>query len=100
MTKIRIEPISPDAPGSYRLMKDLMAAYARVQANEDDFGAMVDLFDRVEAHLIKFASTDDGTPVAEALAEVSFNDMMDIVEYLLGEDEAVPKETGANSGGG
>lgn len=91
MTKILIQPISPDTPGSYRLSINLMRVAARAQANPEDPDAVVEMFDTVERYLRKFATTDDGTPVEEAIELLSMNDMMEIVDGLLAESTFVPK---------
>lgn len=102
MTKIIIDSVSPDAPGSYRLLIGLMEDYAEAFGDdgEMDMRAAARLFRRVEQYLEKYATTDDGTPVAEALERMSWNEMQALVEGIIGGVADVPKENAAASGGG
>lgn len=91
MTTLIVTPLDPDAPGSYRQRSAIMRALAAAQ---EGGSAMIAAYVQVEDLVISRLHTDDGTPVENALEQVSANEFDDLLKGLLaGGEEAVPPPT-------
>ena len=102
MTKLIVRPLDPNAPGSYRERKALMALAKRFRAilamSEDDperASALVEVFDAQEQFLLPRLSTDDGTPVDEVLDRLSAVEFDQLLS-AAGGTEAVPPENASS----
>ena len=91
MTKLIVTPIDMSAAGSYVQRKRLVRTIARLQGAQEKQRAaeMVGAFDDLEALVTAHLETDDGTPVADALEQLSANDFDQMVGALVGA-ETVP----------
>ena len=85
MTKLIVTPIDMAAPGSYAQRKRLVRTIARLQDAQENKRAreMVGAFDDLEALIIAHLETDDGTPVTDALEQLSANDFDQMVGALV-----------------
>lgn len=98
MTKLIVTPIDMQAPGSYRQRQRFIYALASIQdAGEGEEGAsivkaMLALDDLVVGQL----ATDDGTPVEDALAQLSANEFDQLMAGLFGQP-TVPNSNSAPS---
>ena len=91
MTKLIVTPIDMSAAGSYVQRKRLIRALAHLQDAQEKQRAveMVGAFDDLEALVTAHLETDDGTPVGEALEQLSANEFDQMVGALVGA-ETVP----------
>ena len=85
MTKLIVAPIDMAAAGSYAQRKRLVRAIAHLQDAQEKQRAveMVGAFDDLEALVTAHLETDDGTPVADALEQLSANDFDQMVGALV-----------------
>ena len=91
MTKLIVTPIDMAAAGSYAQRKRLIRALARLQDAQEKQRAMemVGAFEDLEWLVTAHLETDDGTPVPDALEELSANDFDQMVGALVNA-ETVP----------
>lgn len=98
MTKLFVQPINMDAPGSHkerrRVIKAL-AKYSELQKSRD-IGLLAQAWDELEALLPHYLATDDGMPVMDAFEQISGNDFDRLSIGLLGTDVAVPEAKSAS----
>jgi hypothetical protein len=89
MTQLIVEPIDMDAPGSYRKRARLLRAIQAVQEGDglEQATALVDVEDLIIGQL----STDNGTPVDDALDELSANQFDQLLSGILGGPTLDPK---------
>ena len=85
MTKLILAPFDPAAPGSFRQRNELLEQLAAlVEAQqEDNLPAAVRAQQHIKTALMPRLRTDDGTPVADALAEISANDYDALTQGLF-----------------
>jgi len=93
MTKLIVTPIDPAAPGSWRKRSQLLRA-AQKMASEDG-AEQVEGYLLLEDAAMDRLKTDDGTPVADVLDQLSADDFDELVEALL--ESPVPTESGEAS---
>lgn len=91
MTKLIVTPIDMAAPGSYAERKKLLRAAAQIQQAQksNSIADMVDALDALEALIKPHLQTDDGSPVAEALEQLSANEFDNLIGALVG-GETIP----------
>lgn len=97
MTTIIVKPIDMSAPGSFRQRQKMMKASAimqRAQAKNDMVGMYSAL---LEIHDIFIAncSTDDGTPLEDALDQMSANQFDEMLKAFTSQN-SVPTKSGEN----
>lgn len=83
LTTLIVTPMDMEAPGSYRQRRALLQAGAAQESKDGAVRAraVMAVEDVVLAHL----STDDGTPVEEALDRLSAAEFDALIPMLLGE---------------
>lgn len=92
MTTLIVTPIDWSAPGSFRKRSKLMRAIAMLRGTpniETSAAAYVSVEDLVVERL----ETDDGTPVEDALDQLSADQFDELLQSIAGEN-AVPTESG------
>ena len=93
MTRLIVDPIDPNAKGSWRLHRRLLGASKTITESQkagDGTGAVAALesiYDLVVSRL----STEDGSPVDDALDDISVNDFQTLITAISG--EPVPTES-------
>ena len=84
MTTLIVEPLDMEAKGSYRKRKLIFQAMAEMRNGNDPIQQAALLL-QVEEMAVGQMHTDDGTPVEEALDELSARQFDALLEGLLGE---------------
>jgi hypothetical protein len=94
MTNLIVKPIDPAAPGSWRQRSKLLRAATKMasEQGEEQVQGYIDLEDAALDRL----ATDDGTPVSDALDQLSADQFDELVEALL--ETPVPTQSGNSSG--
>ena len=91
MTILIITPIDMSKPGSFRQRSRLMRAVALMRDRAD--GAVVAAaYMGIEDLVMERIETDDGTPVEDALDQLSADQFDELMKGMLGEN-AVPTES-------
>jgi len=92
VTKIIVTPIDMSAPGSYRERKTVMRAWrAFVDAQNDaDPIALLDAQDALETVTLAHAETEDGSPLEEALDDISAEAFDALCLAIIAGKETVP----------
>lgn len=94
MTKLIVEPVDLNAAGSFKLRDQWLSAYMQMseakKASEYARGYVM-LRDLAVARM----STDDGTPVEEALADVSAAQFDALLMQLFGGETVDPTKSGS-----
>ena len=90
MTQIIIDQLDRSQKGSYQKIKAFARSLDDVDFENPTMVDMVKIFDIAEQSM----TTDDGTPLEDALAEASFDDMIKIIEGVLG--DSVPSGSDAS----
>lgn len=83
-----------DAPGTADFMLDIMDLFARAfsaDGETTDAGAAVQLFRHIRKYLIEHGTTDDGTPIDEAVRLLSWNQLQQIAFDVVNALASVPK---------
>ena len=95
MTRIIVTPIDMSAPGSYRKRKQVLKVAAEFQAalTSDNVMALNRAMDQIEAIVLSYAETEDGTPLDAALEDASADDFDALLLAILGNGETVPNVT-------
>jgi hypothetical protein len=91
MTKLKVRPIDPKAPGSWKKRRKLLAVTRDVKkaVESKDEVAIIDGIEALEALIIGNLYTDDGSSVEEALELLSVAEWEQLsADY--GAEEAVP----------
>ena len=85
MTKLIVTPIDMAARGSYAERKRLLRAIAKVQEAQKNerVADLADGLDALEALMTARLETDDGTPIGEALEQLSANEFDKLVGALV-----------------
>lgn len=86
------------APGSHKRRKEVfkaLSAYTQIQKTPD-VSLLVESWERLEAILPEFLSTDDGSDPMEALDEVSADQFDQLCIGLLGVMPTVPEAKSAS----
>ncbi len=99
MTKLFVHPIDPDAPGSYRDRAKLFAIVAKLDEAKQTIepAATAAAFRMIEEAILPRLATDDGTPVSEALDQLSARDFDALLGGLMGSpDDIVPPATASS----
>ena len=96
MTKLIVTPIDMAAPGSYAQRKRLIRAIAKLQDAQEKqrVADLADGLDTLEALVTAHLETDDGTPVGEALEQLSANEFDNLLGALV-TTETVPNPKSA-----
>lgn len=94
MTTLIVTPIDMAAAGSFRQRSRLMRAIAMMRDN-DDATTMAAAYIAVEDIALERLETDDGTPVEDALDQLSADDFDALLQAITGEN-AVPTESAGN----
>jgi len=86
MAKLIVRPIDPRARGSYQVRAAVLTAINAAQeaGRRGDVSAAIQAQLALENMLIMRLSTDDGTPVEDALAELSADQFDDLFAALVG----------------
>lgn len=90
MTKLIVEALDLSAPGSYALRDTWLTAYIQMSEAKRtaEFAAG---YAKVRDLVIARATTDDGTPVADALAQISAEQFDALIgQVLSGGEETIP----------
>ena len=93
MTQLIVRAIDKDAPGSYVLRDRLLEAYAALRSASDPM-ASVAAYRQARDLILELATTDDGTPVKEALAQVTANQFDDLLPQLFSGETVPPARSG------
>ncbi len=88
MTTLIISPIDMSAPGSFRQRSRLMRAIALMRDNKDG-AATAAAYVAVEDLVLERIRSDDGTPVGDALDQLSAQQFDTLLQSIAGES-AVP----------
>jgi hypothetical protein len=101
MTKLIVRLPDNSQPGSFMRRMEMLRAYDAFTddkaAERTKILALRELYERV----IAVCATDDGTPVAEALEQVSAADFDALVQlYLSGAGETIPNRSDGGSRSG
>jgi hypothetical protein len=74
--RLIVTPIDPDAPGSFALTRRMRRLMQQVQAADPqkDSQRLLELNDELEQFVIEGCHTSDGSPVEDALAQLSMNE--------------------------
>ena len=101
MTTLIVKPIDLSAPGSYTARKQFLRLWGRFQKSQDDRAPdeMMALLDEFDALVLSRLRTDDGSPVEDALDEISANQFDQLMAALafensVGEASGVPSDDG------
>jgi hypothetical protein len=109
--EIVVTPIDPSAKGSRKQRRDLLAASRKVleaqtrttadDATAADTLAMLDAIDAAEAAMLPYLRTSDGSPLADALDDISIDDFNALTSAILGGSTATvpPANNGSSPGG-
>jgi hypothetical protein len=97
MTKIIVTPIDNSAPGSYRERRRLLRAFVAVTKPADvvsgaQLADLLEAREQLDNLIIARAKTDDGTPLAEALEEISADDFIALYTAIMS-GETVPNQS-------
>ena len=94
MTKLIVTPIDMAAPGSFKLRKRLFGAFTAMKEAESSTNgiAVMAAYTTIEDMILDRLETDDGTPVADALDEISAEQFDTMIGGLLG-TPTVPNPT-------
>jgi hypothetical protein len=88
--RLIVKAIDPDAPGSYRARDRLFSVYGGLR-NAKGPEESVAAYRAARDFILERAETDDGTPVEEALDQVSANQFDELLVVLLrGGEETIP----------
>ena len=96
MTKLIVAALDLDAPGSYRLRDVWLSAYLEMSGAKRtaEFAAG---YAKVRDLVLQRATTDDGTPVEDALAQVTANQFDTLIgQVLSGGEETIPPASSGN----
>jgi hypothetical protein len=98
MTKLTVTPIDMAAKGSYRERQRVWKLYSAIQDAQKtiDIGALAAAFDDLETLVARHAVTDDGTPISDALDDLSAEEFDALMGALLGRGETVPNPKSAS----
>ena len=88
MTTLIITPIDMSKPGSFRQRSKLMRAVALTR-DSTDVAAVAAAYMGIEDLVMERLETDDGTPVADVLDQLSAKQFDELMTGMLGEN-AVP----------
>lgn len=92
MTKLIVEVLDMAGPGSYRARQKVLTALAAQEKGSfsAQAAAMLDVHTLVEGR----CTTDDGTPVADALDQLSAEEFDALIKAMIG--EPVPNASAAS----
>ena len=91
MTELRVRPIDPEAPGSFRARMRVLKVLAGIRNDDLDFVEGQLALDEI---LIDRLETDDGSDLEEALDKLSAADANELLAGLLA--TRVPTESAEN----
>ena len=101
MTTLIVRPIDLSASGSYRERKQFLRLLIRLQDSQNDRDPVgtLKLMEEIDALLVGRLRTDDGSPVEDALDDLSANQFDQLLssiafENSVGEASGVPSGTG------
>lgn len=96
MTKLIVAQFDADAPGSQRVRDIWFAAMAEWQGAAT-IAAKAAAYIKVRDLVVERAETDDGTPVDEALAQISASQFDNLImQVLSGGEETIPPASSGN----
>lgn len=98
MTKLIVKPIDMEEAGSYRARSHLFEAVAaldQAQASKAG-GSIITAMRALEKVIVPRLRTDDGTPVEDALDQLSANQFDALLAGVLGPSETVPPVTASS----
>lgn len=95
VTHLIVTPIDMAAKGSWQLRKRLFGAIAAMQVAEGLQQGMkvMEAYGRIEALILDRLETDDGSPVADALDEISAEQFDQLIGGLLGTPTVPPAKS-------
>ena len=91
MTTLIVKPIDLSAPGSYRERKRYLRLLKRLRSDEPDAKGVLEALEEVDELITSRLRTDDGTPVEDALDQLSaqqFDALLAAVAFETGVGEA------------
>lgn len=89
--KLIVRAIDPDAPGSYRARDRLLCVYGNLREAKGPEESVA-AYRAARDFVLERAETDDGTPVEDALDQVSANQFDALlVDLLRGGEETIPQ---------
>ena len=94
MTTLIVKPIDMSAPGSFRQRSRLMRAVALAKQG-DDGSSIAQAYIAIEDLVLDRLETDDGSPVEDALDQLSAFEFDALLQTIAGEN-AVPTESAGN----
>ena len=94
MTTLIVRPIDMSAPGSFRQRSKLMQAIAMMKDNKDG-STVASAYMLIENLILSRIETEDGSPVEDALDQLSANEFDGLLQSIAGES-AVPTESAGN----
>ena len=102
MTKLIVDPIDPSKPGSYKARRQFMALAKYLDALRSDGAAsdwrsVAEVFEAMEALILPRLSTDDGTPVEEALDAISARQFDELLSGITFGAEVPPESASSSS---
>lgn len=97
--KLIVKPIDPTQPGSYRERKQFLEVARRLDAVKDgkDIRDTLAAYDALEALMLPRLVTDDGSPIEDALDQLSANQFDELIADLSFGADAVPPVSASDS---
>lgn len=84
--RLIVTPIDPDAPGSFALRRRMRRFIHETQTldPEKDIVRILDIMDELESFVLDGCTTSDGSPVEDAIAQLSENEFQRLVTGRIG----------------
>ena len=84
--RLLVTPIDPDAPGSFALRRRMRRFITETQTldPEKDIVRLLQVMDELEAFVLEGSTTSDGSPVEDAIAQLSETDFQRLVTARIG----------------
>jgi len=99
MIELRVRPLDPSQPGSYRERKALIRLIRLFgeASDEQNPNGWAKAIEAMDEFLLPRLSTDNGTPVEEVLDMLSADQFDELIRKVtFGAQEAVPEANGGN----
>ncbi len=100
-TQLIVRPIVLSEPGSYRERRQFLRLLKRLRATSEakDGDAVIAVLEEAEALVLSRLRTDDGSPVEDALDQISANQFDQLLSAIafetgVGEASTVPSKDG------
>ncbi len=104
MTQLIVKPINLTEPGSYRARKQFLRVHRRLMELPDTTDAKTTfaVYEEIDNLLLSQLRTDDGTPVEDALDQLSaaqFDQLFQAIAFESGVGGQSAEPSGAGTGG-